>query len=177
MIKLKMLFPTLTRILSIWVAFVFTSSMNWHVLMLPVGPMNFFLKVEYFSDNLIPVNTWSSTELLMPETWESFLITFPFLHLASNKSPSPVKSTCKNIYYISSLFCITLVLTFSQGLLFITQTWSFYWLQQKMWIAHYREIWSMNIYGWTILNVCLGNMPLSPLLLMYRRKTVESIHK
>lgn len=40
------------------------------------------------------------------------------LHLTFDKSPSPVKSTSKNIYQISSPFCIFLISTPSQGFFF-----------------------------------------------------------
>lgn len=43
-------------------------------------------------------------------------MTFPPLHLTVNKSPSAVKSTSKNRYCFSSLFCLPLVSTLFQGL-------------------------------------------------------------
>lgn len=60
-----------------------------------------FLKVDYFSDNLITVSALSA-KLLMPETSESFLMTFPPLHLTVNKSPSAI--TVYQSKYILHLF-------------------------------------------------------------------------
>lgn len=77
-----------------------------------------FLKVDYFSDCHIPVNALSSTELPMPETLGVILNDFPPLHFTFDKSPRPIKSASKNIYYISSVVCIFLISALLLGLFF-----------------------------------------------------------
>lgn len=92
-------FPTLTRILPIWVAFVSTSSVNCHLLMFPAGPVNFFLKVDYFSDNLIPAYHLLSCFYQKPEShsW------WPFLLCSWHSINHQVLSTLPPKIYITSL--------------------------------------------------------------------------
>lgn len=101
----KMSFAILTGILSIWVSSLFSYILcEFSFIDVTSRSVNFFesglfFRQPYHSKCIIIYHVAYARNLGV------ILMTFPLLPLTVNQSPSAVKSTSKNRYCISSLFC------------------------------------------------------------------------